>query len=163
VAYIVPATNAQVTVAELQAHLRTRLPDYMIPAIFVRLDALLLTPNGKLDRRALPAPSAANTLRDDAGIEAESYSIIEERVGNMVSSLLHLERVRLDDNFFMLGGHSMLGTQLIAQMADTFGVDIPLRTLFDGPTVRELSAEVERLVVAHLEAMSDEEVQRLLE
>lgn len=163
VAYIVPASGAHASVTALQEHLRTYLPDYMIPVTFIKLEALPLTPNGKVDRRALPAPSAANTLRDDAGTETESYTVVEERVEAIVSSLLRLDRVGLDDNFFLLGGHSMLGTQVIAQMADTFGVDIPLRTLFDGPTVRDLSAEVERLVVAQLETISEEEVQRLLE
>lgn len=163
IAYIVPATGAQVNVTALQEHLRTRLPDYMIPTTFVRLEALPLTPNGKVDRRALPAPTTANTLRDEASSEPQPYTVVEERVSKIASSLLRLDRVGLDDNFFLLGGHSMLGTQIIAQIADTFGVDIPLRTLFDGPTVRELSAEVERLIVSQLESLSDEEVQRLLE
>lgn len=163
IAYIVPATGAQVNVTPLQEHLRTRLPDYMIPTTFVRLEALPLTPNGKVDRRALPAPTTANTLRDEASSEPQPYTVVEERVSKIASSLLRLDRVGLDDNFFLLGGHSMLGTQIIAQIADTFGVDIPLRTLFDGPTVRELSAEVERLIVSQLESLSDEEVQRLLE
>lgn len=163
IAYIVPATGAQVNVTALQEHLRTRLPDYMIPTTFVRLEALPLTPNGKVDRRALPAPTTANTLRDEARSEPQPYTVVEERVSKIASSLLRLDRVGLDDNFFLLGGHSMLGTQIIAQIADTFGVDIPLRTLFDGPTVRELSAEVERLIVSQLESLSDEEVQRLLE
>jgi amino acid adenylation domain-containing protein len=167
VAYIVPASGAessgsQVKVTALQEHLRTRLPDYMIPATFVKLEALPLTPNGKVDRRALPAPSAANTLQDDAGVESEPRTMIEERVAEIVSTLLRLDHVGLDDNFFMLGGHSMLGTQAITRMADTFGVDIPLRTLFDRPTVRELSDEVERAIVAQLEMLSDEEAQRLL-
>jgi amino acid adenylation domain-containing protein len=164
IAYIVPAPDAQTTVSSLQDHLGKQLPDYMIPATFVVLEALPLTPNGKVDRRALPAPSGVNVLRDaaDADAESEPHTLIEERVAEIVSTLLGLERVGLDDNFFLLGGHSMLGTQVIARLAETFGVDIALRTLFDGPTVRELAAEVERLIVARLEAMSDEEVQRLL-
>jgi amino acid adenylation domain-containing protein len=163
VAYVVPAPGVQASVAALQEHLRPRLPDYMIPATFVLLEALPLTPNGKVDRAALPEPSAENSLRDDMGDETESYTVVEERVETIVASLLHLDRVGLDDNFFMLGGHSMLGTQVIAQMAETFGVDIPLRVLFEGPTVRELSAEVARLIVAQFETMSDEEVQRLVQ
>lgn len=163
VAYIVPAADAQMSVAALQEHLRARLPDYMVPATYVRLEALPLTPNGKVDRRALPAPTPENTMRDNAGVETESYTVVEEQVATIVASLLHLEHVGLDDNFFMLGGHSMLGAQVIAQMAETFGVDIPLRTLFEGPTARELAAEVERLILAQLENISDEEAQRLLE
>jgi len=162
-AYIVPESGAQPGVTALQEHLRTRLPDYMIPVTFVKLEALPLTPNGKVDRRALPAPSVDNTLQEAVGVEPEPRTIIEERVAEIVSTLLRLDRVGLDDNFFMLGGHSMLGAQVLARMADTFGVEIQLRTLFDGPTVRELSAEVERAIVAQLDAMSDEEAQQLLD
>jgi acyl-coenzyme A synthetase/AMP-(fatty) acid ligase/acyl carrier protein len=146
VAYIVPAPNAQTTAGSLQHHLGKQLPDYMTPATFVVLEALPLTPNGKVDRRALPAPSAANVLRDAADAESEPHTMIEARVAEIVSTLLGLERVGLDDNFFLLGGHSMLGTQVIARLAETFEVDIALRTLFDGPTVRELATEVERLI-----------------
>jgi amino acid adenylation domain-containing protein len=172
VAYVVLAPGARATVASLHGHLRSQLPDYMIPALFVRLDALPLTPNGKVDYAVLPTPDGNNTLRDgpcvetetetDGGAEAKALTMIEERVAEIMSTFLQVERIRLDDNFFMLGGHSMLGTQVIARLADTFGVDIPLRTLFDGPTVRELSAEIERRIVGHLETMSDEEAQHLL-
>jgi len=162
-AYIVPESDAQPSVTALREHLRARLPDYMIPVTFVKLEALPLTPNGKVDRRALPAPSVDNTLQEVVGVESEPRTIIEERVAEIVSTLLRLDRVGLDDNFFMLGGHSMLGAQVLARMADTFGVEIQLRTLFDGPTVRELSAEVERAIVAQLDTMSDEEAQQLLD
>lgn len=163
IAYIVPVPGAQVNGFALQEHLRTHLPNYMIPATFVKLEELPLTPNGKVARNALPAPNTANMLQNEEYTKAEPYTLIEERIGKIVSSLLRVDKVRLDDNFFMLGGHSMLGTQVIAQIADTFGVDIPLRTLFDGPTVRQLSAEVESLIISQLAAMSDDEVQRLLE
>ncbi len=162
-AYVVPVSGAQPSVTALQEHLRARLPDYMIPVTFVKLEALPLTPNGKVDRRALPAPSVDNTLQEDGGVESEPRTIIEERVAEIVSTLLRLDRVGLDDNFFLLGGHSMLGAQVLARMADSFGVEIQLRTLFDGPTARELSAEVERAIVAQLEMMSDEEAQQLLD
>jgi amino acid adenylation domain-containing protein len=162
VAYVVAVPDTRVTVTALHEHLRARLPDYMIPATFVLLDALPLTPNGKVDRAALPAAQSGNTLRDDNGAQTEPRTMLQERVAGIVAELLRMERVGLDDNFFMLGGHSMMGTQVIARLADTFGVEIPLRTLFDGPTVRELSAEVERLIAAYVEAMSDEDVQRLL-
>lgn len=162
VAYVVAVPDAHITLAALQEHLGARLPDYMIPASFVLLDALPLTPNGKVDRAALPAAQAGNTLRDDEGVQTEPHTALQEHVGGIVAELLGLERVELDDNFFMLGGHSLLGTQAIAWLATTFDVEIPLRTLFDGPTVRELSAEVERLLIVRVEAMSDEDAQRLL-
>ena len=80
-----------------------------------------------------------------------------------MGSLLSLERIGRDDNFFMLGGHSLLGTQVIARVAKIFGVDLPLRTIFEAPTLRQLSAEIERLIIAKLEMMSEDEAQRLLE
>lgn len=149
VAYIAITPGTQVMRGSLQESLRARLPDYMVPAIFVALDALPLTPHGKVDRAALPLPDAANTLGD--AIIPECPTPIQEEVGEIVASLLKLERVGLDENFFMLGGHSLLGTQVIARVADTFGLELPLRTLFDAPTVRRLSDEIERGLIARLE------------
>ena len=149
-----------VSVAELQHFLQTRLPDYMVPAVFVSLDTLPRTPNGKVDRAALPMPDVTNTLRD-ADATAPS-TLIEEQIADILAQLLGLEQVGIDDNFFMLGGHSLLGTQVILRVADTFDVNLTLRTLFDAATVRELSAEVERLLLARLEDMSEDEALHLL-
>jgi len=146
---------------ELQSFLHSHLPDYMVPTTFVRLEALPITSNGKVDRAALPAPDMTNILRDEV-ITAPSTPI-EERVSSIMATLLNLEQVGVDDNFFMLGGHSLLGTQIIARVSDTFGVYLTLRSLFEAPTVRQLSAVIERLIIARLETMSDEEAQRLLE
>jgi amino acid adenylation domain-containing protein len=163
VAYIVPTPGAQVTVNSLQEHLRTQLPDYMIPATFVRFEALPLTPNGKVDYRALPAPSAANTLSDAADAETDPRTLIEERVAEIAARLLNLPQVGLDDNFFAIGGHSLLGVQLVTSVGEAFGVDLALHTLFSAPTVRQLSAEVEGLILEQLEALSEEEAARLLQ
>ena len=160
VAYLVLVPGAHITLSSLREILGTHLPDYMIPAAFVQLEALPLTPNGKVDRAALPAPDATNTLRDEA--IAAPGTPTEERVAAIVTSLLKLDQVGIDDNFFMLGGHSLLGTQIIAQVAETFGVDLSLRSLFDAPTIRMLSAEVERRILAKLEAMSDDEARLFL-
>ena len=160
VAYIVPVTDMSVSAGSLQELLASRLPVYMIPATFVQLDALPLTPNGKVDRAALPAPVAQNTLQNE--VTDTPGTPIEELLVSLLAPLLGLEQVGIDDNFFMLGGHSLLGTQLITQIADTFGVTLTLRTLFDAPTVRELAAEIELHLIARVEAMSDEEVRLLL-
>lgn len=160
VAYIVSRPGVAVTLSAIRDPLQAHVPDYMIPAAFVLLEALPLTPNGKIDRAALPAPDATNTLRDD--VDAVPLSPIEEQVAAIVAGLLKLDDVGPDDNFFLLGGHSMLGTQLIARLADTFNVELSLRALFNSPTVRELSAEIEQQIYARLETMSDEEVQQLL-
>jgi len=160
VAYLVLVPGAHITLSSLREFLGIHLPDYMIPAAFVQLEALPITPNGKVDRAALHAPDAANTLRDEA--IAAPGTPTEKRVSAIVTNLLKLDQVGIDDNFFMLGGHSLLGTQIIAQVAETCGVDLSLRSLFDAPTIRMLSAEVERRILAKLEAMSDEEAQFLL-
>ena len=161
VAYIVAASEASLTPAALQEHLRGFVPDYMVPATFVCLETLPVTPNGKVDRAALPAPDATNTLHSD--VTAEPMSQLEMQVAEMVAGLLNIPEVGVDDNFFMLGGHSMLGIQLVTLISETFGVELALRTLFEAPTVRQLSAEIEQRLVAKLEMMSDEEAQRLLE
>jgi amino acid adenylation domain-containing protein len=162
VAHIVPAASVQVTVDALRTHLGTQLPEYMIPATFVVLKSLPLTPNGKVDRDALPTPSVANTLRDVASVDIEPRTMIEQRMAEIVSRLLNLQQVGLDDNFFLMGGHSMLGAELIEHIAQTFGIDLPLLTLFEGPTVRQMSEAVERGILARVETMSDEQVEQLL-
>lgn len=162
VAYVVFAPGAAPTARALRDDLAMRLPVYMIPAIFVALDALPVLPSGKVDRHALPAPATSNRLPEDVDAAPEPRSQIEEHVAETVCALLRLERVGLDDNFFMLGGHSMLATQLIVRLAETYGVEIPIRTLFDHPTVRELAGEVEQQILAHLDTLSDEETQQLL-
>jgi amino acid adenylation domain-containing protein len=150
VAYLVAAPDAKLTPAALLATLRTRLPDYMLPAVFVPIDALPLMASGKVDRSRLPAPESAEPLRDPE-FEAPR-SPVEQRLADLVAALLGVTRVGVDDNFFLLGGHSLLGTQLIARLRDAFGVDLPLRTVFDHPTVAGLATEVERAILARLEA-----------
>ena len=161
VAYIVLVPGICVTASSLGEILAAHLPDYMIPSAFVQLEVLPLTANGKVDRAALPAPDAANTLLDE--IVAAPSTPTEKRLVEIVAPLLDLEQIGVDDNFFLLGGSSLMGAQLIMQVTESFGVDLSLRTLFETPTVRLLSAEIERLVLAKLETMSDDEVLRMLE
>jgi amino acid adenylation domain-containing protein len=161
VAYIVLVPGAWVSASSLQETLLASLPDYMVPSAFVILEALPLTPNGKVDHRALPAPDAINTLHDEIGILPGTPT--EVWLAEIVTSLLGLEQIDIDDNFFMLGGHSLLGAQIIARVSETVGVDLTLRTLVNAPTIRQLSAEIERSLMTQLEALGDEEVLRLLE
>lgn len=160
VAYVVPVRGAQLNSSQLQSTLRGRLPDYMVPATFVRLEALPLLSSGKVDRSALPAPIAENILRETAFLRPRTP--VEERIAGILAPLLGLQEIGVEDNFFMLGGHSLLGTQVIARLRDAFGVDLSLRTIFDSPTVADLSIEVERLLIAQIDAMDEEEVQRAL-
>jgi len=143
VAYVVLEADSDLSHTGLRDFLRRFLPEYMLPAAFVRLDAFPLTPHGKIDRAALPAPDATNRLQDD--VSAGPHTRTEQRVAGILGELLNLDEIGLDDNFFLLGGHSLLGAQLIARLRDAFGVEIALRSLFEAPTVAALSAEVERL------------------
>jgi amino acid adenylation domain-containing protein len=143
VAYILLNPDSSITPSALRDFLRERLPEYMTPSAFVRLAAFPLTPHGKVDRTALPAPNPANTLQDE--VSASPATLTEQRIAKLVTGLLSLEEIGRDDNFFLLGGHSLMGAQLIAQVRETFGVEIALRSLFDAPTVAALSAEIERL------------------
>ncbi|HXS67975.1 MAG TPA: amino acid adenylation domain-containing protein [Candidatus Polarisedimenticolia bacterium] len=160
VAYFVPRACRIATVSELRDFLGTRLPTYMVPAMFVTLQTIPLTPNGKVDRGALPEPDASNTLGED--VFHAPRTEVEHAVAGILAPLLGVERVDVEANFFALGGHSLLGIQLISRLRDALGVELSLRTVFEAPSVAELSAEIERLLCAKLEAMSEEEVQRTL-
>ena len=160
VAYVVPATDMPPKPGDLRSYLGSYLPSHMLPSAFVQLDRLPLSAHGKLDRAALPQPTAENILRDDS-LEAPQ-SPIEEHLAVVLSGLLGVARVRSEDNFFTLGGHSLMGAQLIAKIRENFGVELSLRCLFDEPTPRGMSAEIEKLIHARLAAMSEDEAQRLL-
>ncbi|MGZ8842918.1 MAG: non-ribosomal peptide synthetase [Pyrinomonadaceae bacterium] len=159
-AYITMRNGSTPSTAELREFLKTSLPDYMLPSLFAKLERLPLTANGKVDRAALPEPTIENTLRDEDFIAPRSP--VEARLAKILCSLLNLSEVSVNDNFFLLGGHSLLGTQLIAKIRSAFGVDMALRTLFDAPSIAELSSEIERLIFARVESMTEEEAQALL-
>jgi amino acid adenylation domain-containing protein len=159
VAYVVPVTTFP-PLSEFRDFLAKELPEYMIPGTFVSLASLPMGSNGKVDRSALPAPSDENILREETFLSPRTAT--EQRVAAIVARLLSLERVGVNDNFFYLGGNSLFGTQVISRLRDAFNVEVPLLKLFDHPTVADLAEEVERLMVAKLDAMSEEEAQRLL-
>jgi amino acid adenylation domain-containing protein len=150
VAYVVPVPDSRIDLAGLREQLSKRLPDYMIPAVFVEIASIPTTVNGKLDRAALPEPVNADLLRDENYVAPRS--LVEQRLAVLIAPLLRVERVSVDDNFFMLGGHSLLGTQLITRISQVFGVDLPLLSLFDHPTLAGMSSEIERLILAKMES-----------
>lgn len=135
-AYLVPDGDS-VSIEALQEFLKAKLPDYMIPSVFVFLDALPLTPNGKIDRRALPAPGLERPRLQMQYVAPRTP--VEELLAGIWSDLLELEHIGIHDNFFHSGGHSLLGTQLISRVSQAFGVHLPLRALFDRPTVAGLA------------------------
>jgi amino acid adenylation domain-containing protein len=160
IAYIVPATQEAPRAGELRDFLAARLPNYMLPSTYIRIGSLPLTANGKLDKSALPAPSPANML---ASIQYRApISAVESRVAEIVEALLGVKGVGIDDNFFLLGGHSLLGTQLVLRLRDAFGAELTLRDLFEAQTIQNLAARVEEKVVNMVAGMSDEELQERL-
>jgi amino acid adenylation domain-containing protein len=140
VAYCVGGANASLNFSELHGHLSSRLPGYMLPAAFVALEALPLTPSGKVNRRALPDPD--QTRAEWAGNFVGARNPIEEQIAHIWCDLLGIERVGVHDNFFALGGHSLLATRVNARVAAVLHVDLPLRKLFEFPTIAAFSAEI---------------------
>jgi hypothetical protein len=131
VAYLVAKHQPQPTVSELRTYLQGKLPAYMLPATMVFLDQFPLTPSGKVDRRSLPAPEST---RSELHIEAPRTAA-EEVIVEVWCQVLHLEQVGVNENFFALGGHSLLATQVISKLRKIFQVDIPLRIMFEQPTI----------------------------
>ncbi len=141
VGYLVPEEGAEAPdAAELRDFLGARLPEYMVPPAFVVLEALPLTPSGKVDRRGLPAPDAA---AGEAYVAPRTPT--EEVLAQIYGEVLRVERVGVRDDFFALGGHSLLATQVVSRVRRVLGVEVPLRAVFAAPTVAALAARVEEL------------------
>ncbi|RKH14792.1 amino acid adenylation domain-containing protein [Corallococcus sp. CA053C] len=139
VAYVVAGEGTGLDLEALRAHVQQHLPGYMVPAAFVPLASLPLTPNGKVDRKALPAPDFSS----DASEYIAPRTPTEERLAGLWQRLLNARRVGASDNFFDLGGHSLLATQAISRIREAFGVELPLRGLFDAPTVEGLACLID--------------------
>ncbi len=144
IAYVVPFDSQTISSSELRRYLQERLPDYMIPSSFVMLEALPLTPNGKINRRALPDPVLS--LEDRTFVAPTTA--LEKILAEIWSELLGVERVGIHDNFFKLGGYSLLATRVVARVRETFQIEIPLRYLFEQPTIAGLAV----IMLLHSEA-----------
>ncbi len=145
-AYVVPDGEAAPALTELREHLAAKLPGYMVPARFALLDELPLTPSGKVDRRALAG--MIPSLDDPGSPSAAPRTPIEELLAGVFIEVLGVERVGRDDSFFDLGGHSLLATRLVARVPRVFGVDLPVRAVFESPTVAGLAAQIDRAMQA---------------
>jgi amino acid adenylation domain-containing protein len=172
IAYLVPSQHSAPTISALRHFIQERLPDYMIPSVFVMLDALPLTVNGKVDRRAL-------LELDPVGSELEGTFIaphnpVEKKLAEIWAQVLGLDTVNVHDNFFELGGHSLLATQVLSRLRDAFQVELPLRALFEAPTIAGLARAVVQCqgareeadelahLLAEVEDLSEDEAQQRL-
>ena len=140
VAYLISEGRSSISPDELKQFLQEQLPDYMIPTAFVLLDRFPLTPNGKVDRKALPSPEYSRSNTRKAGPRTPT----EEIIAGLWADVLVMPHVGPLDNFFELGGHSLLATQVLSRVRTTFRVELPLRTLFDHPTVEGFAVAIDR-------------------
>jgi acyl-coenzyme A synthetase/AMP-(fatty) acid ligase/acyl carrier protein len=143
VAYAVAAAGSTPSVHELRSFLQQKLPEYMVPSAFVFLELLPLTPNGKLDRKALPAPDQTRPELEETFVAPRTP--VEETLASIWAAVLKVDKVGIHDNFFELGGHSLLATQLISRIRETFKIDLPLRSLFEAPTIYGLAQRMQEL------------------
>lgn len=149
VAYIVPVAGSEGAVAAARELCRAQLPEFMVPSAIVTLASLPVTPSGKVDRRALPAPDGDAT---EPAEYAAPVTQIERDIAAIWATVLGVQRVGLTDNFFDLGGHSLLATRTVSRVRDRLGRDVPLRALFDFPILRDFVGEVERGVATAKQA-----------
>ncbi|MCP4259970.1 MAG: non-ribosomal peptide synthetase, partial [Planctomycetes bacterium] len=160
VGYIVAKAGMEATASDLRIHLRTKLPDYMVPQHFVELEELPLTPAGKVDRKNLPAPDSEGSL--SATEYVAPCNETEEALANIWQDVIGVSRIGIHDNFFDIGGHSLLALQLISQVNQAFQLQLPLRQLFDTPTIAEFALSVEDILFDEINSLTDEETEKLL-
>jgi amino acid adenylation domain-containing protein len=158
-AYFVSIGNAPVDIPALAKSLTQELPAQMLPACYTQLASFPLTHNGKTDRKALPSPMRDNLFAASASREPETE--IEEAVLALVRNAVGVQTIGMDDNFFTIGGHSLLGTQFVMRARQAFGVKLTLRDIFETESVAEISQKIEELILDDLESMSDEDAIRL--
>jgi acyl carrier protein len=157
VAYVV--VDSPAPAAELRGFLKGRLPDYMLPSAFVALERLPLTPNGKVDRKRLPEPDEAARVAEAEFFEPSTPT--EQALEKIWAEVLGREHVSVHSNFFELGGHSLLATQVCSRVQRAFGARVPVRMLFESPTVEEFARVVSDVVLAEVEGMSEDEAEGL--
>ena len=158
IAYLVPIDGVRLTASDLRQNLAGSLPDYMIPSAFIIIDALPMTPTGKVDRQALPEPDAGRPQL--ATPYVAPTGMIETMLTEIWSEVLGLEPVGVHDNFFELGGHSLLAVQIIARLQAWLDLDFPLPILFEQPTICQLAHIVEDILATEMEVLPDEQAEK---
>jgi amino acid adenylation domain-containing protein len=173
IAYLATGTDADLSTEELRRQLKEKLPDYMVPAVFIILDELPLTPNGKVDRSALPDPSGP--ARQSAETYVAPATPTEAVLADMWAEVLGLERVGVRDNFFDLGGHSLLATQLVSRLRNTLQLELPVALLFEAPTVTQLADAIPKYesvpgqtatiaeLISQVQSLDDSDVEQMFE
>jgi amino acid adenylation domain-containing protein len=156
VAYVVPKTGSKPDEQSLREAIRQRLPNYMEPSAFVSLETMPLTPNGKIDRAALPPPDVQPRATDGAFVDPRNPT--EEALAEIIGDVLKVPRVSVHDDFFHLGAHSLLGAQIVAHVRNIFGAELKLLDVFDAPTVAQLSERIEQALARKVNAMNEAEV-----
>ena len=157
VAYLTSPVQHRPGIRQIRTMLKTKLPEYMIPSSFVLLDALPLTPNGKVDRRALPDPGNARPNLDR--VYTPPATTTEAQLTSIWSEVLSVDPIGVHDNFFDLGGHSLTASRVVSRVIQTFALELPVRALFDAPTVAEMAAII---VQNQAKRASDEELAQML-
>jgi acyl-coenzyme A synthetase/AMP-(fatty) acid ligase len=172
VAYFVPTTQNSSRGHELQLALARLLPSYMIPSMFIPMDKLPLTGMGKVDRRSLPTPDLERDIPPSPLVEPRSSE--EELLAKLWAEVLAVDKIGVHDNFFDLGGHSLAATRIITRVIQTFQLKLPMKALFDAPTVAEMAVIIEQhqhkqatdvelaRMLSEVEAMSDSEARQQL-
>jgi amino acid adenylation domain-containing protein len=170
VAYVVPNLNPAPASHALRSFLKEKLPDYLVPSAFVFLDSLPLTPHGKVDRKALPAPEQSRPELDETF--SAPRTAVEGPLAGIWAEVLKIDKVGIHDNFFDLGGHSLLATQVVSRIRRSLRVEVPLRTMFEAPTIAGLAIAILKKqaetideknmsrILADIESLSNEEIER---
>jgi acyl carrier protein len=157
IAYVVPAGEQTVEVEQLRRLCKAKLPPFMVPSGFVSVDAFPVTANGKLDRRALPAPDGARPAMARSYVAPETP--VEQTLASIWGEILGVDRIGLDDDFFDLGGHSLLAVKMLSRVQQSFDLDLRLPQVFEHSTIRDLAAAI---AAEFLDAADDDELASLL-
>jgi len=160
VAYVVTTAGGNPEVSSWKNVLKKRLPEYMVPTVFINLDELPITANGKVDRKALPRPGRSGMETQETFVPPRNP--MEESLIKIWRQILKLERVGIHESFFEIGGHSLLALLLISRVREEFQVELSVRSMFEAPTIAGMAETIEKIFCHRLENLSDHEAEALI-